>query len=1092
MYNNKLKTMSGKTKLFRIIFLFVFAMMVTALQAQTVKGNVVDQDGEPIIGASVVEKGNTRNGTVTDLDGNFTLQLKSGKKAVISYLGMIPQEIGLGEGQHVVLKENSGELNEVVVLGYTSKARKDLTGSVGSISGSKLAVVPVTSAAVALQGKIAGVQVTTVDGQPGADVNIRIRGTGSVTQSNEPLYIVDGFEAPNINDIPPSDIASIDVLKDASLTAIYGAKGGNGVVVVTTKSAGSGKITVGFNANMSISHLAKKLDLMNAAEFADYSWDRAAVGSTRSNAAKYFRANFGNPNDLDIYQTATTHDWQDEVMGETPVSYSRNVNIGGGSEKLHFNTSLTNSEDNGIIMGSSVRRTNLNIKFEVLLSDKLTLRLNPKFSYRRDTGAGGESIGSGGIIDALQYRPTNGLREFAFWDPSTVDPDEEANFQYTNPKNDIQTNTQKKHSYDIINQAALEWRPIKGLILETNFSYRMYFTDQNRFYGPLTKMGTSNNKLPVAQITNTHREAYTWTNTANYNFTLNNDHNFSALLGSEIQSDQTKTTYQANRYFPREISSDKALNNMTLGTPYSSTSELTTPIRQASFFGQLSWNYKHRYLAAATIRTDGSTKFAPGNQWGYFPSLSGAWSITEEPWMKNVKWLNMLKIRASWGLTGNNRIDNDMWRYLYSVSTSGGPGFGETTPNGEQYYSFGNGNKFTNEKIKWETNIKRNLAADISMFDGRLNITPEFYWNTTKDLLYLSDVPTTSGYTTQMRNIGKVSNRGAELSVNYDILRGSDYVLSANMTFGYNKFKVDKLNETDNIIWDNNNRWSSSNSVSTNDYCIKVGEEVGLLYGYVYDGLYSADDFDFDPNQNFLAVPKKGTVIMDGIFNDSQSGTATLPGKIKFKDLDGDGKITEKDKTKIGHTIPRYQGGFGLSAQYKGFDFTANFNYMLDFDIVNATAYNLSSASSSSSTFNNTLARFTDRWRYTRQSDGENLYKNYYLSGAVDEYVSMNSGKTLWNPADVTNNVLHSYFVENGSFLRLQDVTLGYTLPAKMTQHWGISKLRLYVSASNVFIITSYSGYDPEVDIQTGLCSGMDINRYPRSRSFVFGLNLNF
>ena len=226
MYNNKLKTMSGKTKLFRIIFLFVFAMMVTALQAQTVKGNVVDQDGEPIIGASVVEKGNTRNGTVTDLDGNFTLQLKTGKKAVISYLGMISQEIGLGEGQHVVLKENSGELNEVVVLGYTSKARKDLTGSVGSISGSKLAVVPVTSAAVALQGKIAGVQVTTVDGQPGADVNIRVRGTGSVTQSNEPLYIVDGFEAPNINDIPPSDIASIDVLKDASLTAIYGAKGG--------------------------------------------------------------------------------------------------------------------------------------------------------------------------------------------------------------------------------------------------------------------------------------------------------------------------------------------------------------------------------------------------------------------------------------------------------------------------------------------------------------------------------------------------------------------------------------------------------------------------------------------------------------------------------------------------------------------------------------------------------------------------------------------------------------------------------------------------------------------------------------------------
>src|SRR5574344_273181 len=373
----------------KLCLLVIFVFLSSGVMAQNIiKGTVTDSNNEPIIGASVVEKGNPRNGAITNMDGKFTLKLQKGKKATVSYIGMVSQDIIYdGTNKTIVLKDDQGNLDEIVVVGYTSKARKDLTGSVGSISGAKLAAVPVTSAAVALQGKIAGVQVTTVDGAPGADVNIRVRGATSVTQSNAPLYIVDGFEAPNINDIPPSDIASIDVLKDASLTAIYGAKGGNGVVVVTTKSAGSGKITVGFNANMSISHLAKKLDLMNAAEFADYSWDRAAAGSTRSNAAKYFRANFGNPNDLDIYQTATTHDWQDEVMGDTPVSYSTNVNIGGGSEKLHFNTSLTNSEDNGIIMGSSVRRTNLNIKFEALLSDKLTLRLNPKFSYRRDTGA---------------------------------------------------------------------------------------------------------------------------------------------------------------------------------------------------------------------------------------------------------------------------------------------------------------------------------------------------------------------------------------------------------------------------------------------------------------------------------------------------------------------------------------------------------------------------------------------------------------------------------------------------------------------------------------------------------------------------------
>ncbi|MBQ3857685.1 SusC/RagA family TonB-linked outer membrane protein [Segatella bryantii] len=1069
------------------------ATPLSGMAQGVIKGTIYDSNNEPIIGASIVEKGNTKNGAVSDLDGNFTLTLKKGSKAVISYIGMISQEVGLGEKQIIVLKDNASDLGEVVVLGYTSRARKDLTGSVGSISGTKLAAVPVTSAAVALQGKIAGVQVTTVDGQPGADVNIRVRGTGSVTQSNDPLYIVDGFEAPNINDIPPSDIASIDVLKDASLTAIYGAKGGNGVIVVTTKSAAAGKIQVSFNGNLSISHLAKKLDLMNSAQFADYCWDRAAAGSTRSNAAKYFRANFGNPNDLDIYQRATTHDWQDEVMGETPLNYSANLTVGGGSDKIHFNTSLTNSQDNGIILGSGVRRTNLNIKLEAILSPKLTLKMNPKFSYRRDIGAGGDNIGSGGVIDVLRYRPTNGLREFAFWDPATVDPDEEANFAYTNPKNDIQTNTQKKHSYNITNQIALNWKPIKGLTIETNFSYRMYFNDTNRFYGPLTKTGQSNNKLPVAQITNSHREAYTWTNTANYNFKINKEHEFDFLLGSEIQNDQTKTTYQFNRYFPREIDSETALNNMTLGVPYQSTSSLTTPIRQASFFGQASWNYKHRYLAAVTMRADGSTKFAPENQWGYFPSVSGAWVLSEEPFMKNIKWINNLKIRASWGLAGNNRIDNDMWRYLYSVSTTGGPGFGEATENGEQYYSFGNGNKFTNEKVKWETSVKRNLAADISLFDNRLQITPELYWNTTKDLLYLSDIPSATGYTTQMRNIGQVSNTGVELTVNYDILRGKDYVLSANATFGYNKFKVDKLNETDNVIWDNNSRWYSSSAVTNNDYAIRVGDEVGLLYGYVYDGLYSADEFDFDPNQNFLAIPKKGTVIMDGIFNDSQSGTATLPGKIKFKDLDGDGKITEADRTNIGHTVPRYEGGFGLSGQWKGFDFAANFNYMLDFDIVNATAYQLSSSTSTSSTFYNVLSKFADnRWRYTRISDGENLYKNYYIDGALEEYISMNANATLWNPADITNNVLHSYFVENASFLRLQDVTIGYTLPRKLTARWGISKMRVYTSASNLFVITGYTGYDPEVDIQTSLCSGMDLNRYPRSRSFVFGVNVTF
>ena len=769
-----------------------FVLAPPEVLAQTIaKGQVFDSTGEPVIGATVVEKGDPKNAAVTDFDGNFTLSLKKAKSVVISFIGMVTQEVAASQDMKVTLQDDNAALEEVVVVGYTSKARKDLTGSVGSVSGAKLAAVPVTSAAVALQGKVSGVQVTTVDGQPGADVNIRVRGGTSVTQSNEPLYIVDGFQVDNINDIPPTDIASIDILKDASLTAIYGSKGGNGVVVVTTKSAKEGKVQVSFNANLNISHLSKTLDIMNAQEFVNYQYQWHAAAGTRNSNAKFFRSNFGNPYDLDMYSTLPSHDWQDEVMGETPVNYSANVTIGGGSEKVKFNLSLTNSEDKGIILGSGVRRTNLNMKTNVQISDKLSLQYNPKFTFRRDEGAGGSHIGTGGIIDVLKYRPTNGLREYGYIDPAYADPNEEELFTYTNPKSDIAINQLIKHSYTYTNGLALDWKPIKGLTLRTEATLGLGWTDNNRFYGALTSVGKSNNNLPVAQITDTRRLSYVWTNTAVYNFSVKDTHNWSFLLGQEIQDSQTTTTYIQSLYFPRNFTAREAWNNMSFGTAYGDRTELSTANRTASFFGQANYNYKHRYLLSATFRADGSTKFAPGYQWGYFPSVSGAWVVSEEPFMKNVDWISQLKIRAAIGLVGNNNIANDMWRILYSINSTGGPGFGEQTQYGEKYYGNNGGSKFSNEEIKWETTITRNLAADISLFNGRVTITPEVYWNTTRDLLYDSYLDTTLGYTAQQQNIGQVTNRGVEFSISGDILQGKDYVLSANINFGFNKKKID-------------------------------------------------------------------------------------------------------------------------------------------------------------------------------------------------------------------------------------------------------------------------------------------------------------
>ena len=558
---------------------------------------------------------------------------------------------------------------------------------------------------------------------------------------------------------------------------------------------------------------------------------------------------------------------------------------------------------------------------------------------------------------------------------------------------------------------------------------------------------------------------------------------------------------------------------MALGQPYAEQTytKRSTANRTASFFGQVSYNYQHKYLISGTFRADGSTKFAPGNQWGYFPSISGAWVINKEKFLKDVKWIDQLKLRAAFGLAGNNNIADDLWRYLYTTNATGGPAFGEATVGGELYY--GAPGKYPNKDIKWETTITRNLAMDISLFGGRLSITPEIYWNTTRDLLYNSTIPGVSGYQKQMQNIGKVANNGWELTVNGDIVRGKDYVVSGNFTLGHNKMTIKKLNASDGNtpLYNTAGKWKSS---IENDYVMQVGGELGLFYGFVYDGLYNWDEFTYPETASFIATPNNkatlngmliGGTVTDGyegntgngIFSSSNSGYSTLPGKIKLKDLNGDGQIDQKDMTVIGNTNPKWQGGFGLSGQWKSFDFTANFTYMLDFDVYNATAFAMSSSSSKEINFFNVDSKFADkRWRYTAPEGfvdndghnitGETLYKNGYINGALGLYKNLNANASLWNPADVVNNVMFSYFVEDGSFLRCTDVTVGYTLPNLITKKFGIEKVRAYVSASNLFILTSYSGYDPEVDVQSGLTPSMDYNRYPRSRTFSFGLNVTF
>ena len=1058
------------------LFLFTNGLMA---QQKTISGKVTDSNGEEVIGASVIAKG-TSQGTITNFEGKYSLTVPANATAlIVSFVGMKTKEVAIrGSVVDVSLEDDTKVLEDVVIIGYGSKVRANLTGSVGSVSGADISRVPVASAAEALQGKVAGVQVTSVDGAPGSEINIRVRGGTSVTQSNDPLFIVDGFPVSSISDIPPTDIQSIDILKDASLTAIYGARGGNGVVIVTTKSAKSGKLAVTFNHTTQVRTLARKIDLMNPYEFVKVQYD-AVVGNNTQR--QRFRGNFGNPLDFDLYKRYEGNDWQDEILGGKPMSHMYNLTIGGGTQGLRFNTSITHNDEKGVLVGSGVVRTNVNTKISADLSKKVKVLINPRFTYRQNNGTGADAVGSGGIIDVLRYRPTNGLREFSHISLEDIDPEEEKYFQYSNPRGDIDQNYRKTNIFEFTNQVSLEWNILKGLNFRSDIMQYMRFSDDNRFWGYITPTGRNNNNQPVAEITNVYGNKYQWTNVLNYGFSAGVS-NFSFLLGQEIQHSQTRNMYNSSRYFSRDIKPNIALQNMGLGTPWRVTSSITSPDRTASFFGQANYDYAQKYLASFTMRADGSTKFAPGNQWGYFPAASGAWIISREDFMDTQEIFSLLKVRMALGKAGNNRITDDMWRYQYVINTTGGPGWNERDQSGYEYYANSGGSTFPNTKIKWETTLTRNLAFDFGLLNDRITITPEVYWNTTTDLLYESNIPITTGYQRQMQNIGQVTNRGFELTVNGTIVDKRDFKLNGNFTFGSNKTRIDKLNGTETEIWTSSSRWSSSSF----DYNLKVGDELGLIYGYVYDGIYGFDEFKMTNNYGYEALP--GTVNNDALFG-------TAPGRPKFKNfVDGvDGEndvniVNENDRVQIGNTNPDFSGGFGLSGSWKAFDFSCNFNYMYGFDVNNATKYTLSSFENNTNNYYNVLPEFNEkyRWRYAN-NDGDRMLNDGRFA---EQYIDINSKAVIFNPADIGKKVTHSYFIEDGSFLRLQDLTLGYTIPKKLVGKLGVSNLRVYFSGYNLFILTNYTGYDPEVDVQTGLTPGVDYNRYPRSRNYVVGLNL--
>jgi len=1047
-----------------------------------VSGTIVDENNEPLIGVTLIVKGASA-GTVTNLDGNYTIQAPENGTLVVSYIGYENQEIKVNKRSKidVKMKPSAVALDEVVVTGYGSIRRSDITGSVASVSAESISKVAATSVTDALMGKMPGVQITTADGALDAEVNIRVRGGGSITQDNSPLYIVDGFPVDNINNIPPTDIATVDVLKEASMTAIYGARGANGVVVITTKSPKAGKTSIQFNSYLQTRTLAKKLPLMDNYEFvmAEYEYQLVRNGES---GVKGFNRNFGFYDDLDLYKYIEPNDWQEDIFGGTPLSQYYNLSIDGGSEKTKFNISFTRNKDEGQMIGSGLARNNIRMRLNHELFKGVKLETNINYMNRTVDGAG---TGGTNVKNALCFRPTNGLsNDFAYdYDDENLDEaGNSLNSTYT-PSEDTEQNYRKKIENKLSLQAALVWDIVNHLQFRSEFGINNDYTEDRRFWGPKssTARGAGMNNQPSAERTKSHSEGYRLANTLTYRNFFKRAHSVNLMIGQEINHSQTDNTLMSARYFPISITADAALENFALGTPNQSTSFKDTPVRTSSFFGRALYDYRNRYYATFTFRADGSTEFAPGKQWGYFPAGSLAWRISNESWMKPVKFISDLKLRASLGLAGNNRIGNDLWQNIYRVkSGNSAPAFN----NGEyNYYEFGDVKYLYDPDLKWETTITRNLGLDFGFFNNRLTGTIDLYWNTTKDLLVPSKIPNSSGYSEQLTNVGQTSNKGVEIAMSGAIIKSKNFNLDLNFNVSFNKNKVDKLasGETE---W--KQKALGSDWYGTYNYKLEVGKTMGLIYGLVNDGMYTIDDFTFENN---------AWKLKPGIANASSFGSGGFsfkPGGVKFKKqapVDPNNPdsyvVTEDDFTVIGNTNPKMIGGFGFSGNWKSIDFTAFFNFMYDFDVLNANKFYLTSNLRHNNTNLSMDMSLANRYRYVND-EGVNVANDPTALAALNQNASIYS----WH--SMTQGIVMSDIVEDGSFLRLGTLTIGYTLPKRWLWKLKVEKLRVYVSGSNLFTLTGYTGYDPEVNVQKGLTPGVDYNVTPRSRTYTVGINLNF
>ena len=1029
-----------------------------AFAQNTVVGRVVDANNTPLIGVNVVVKGTT-TGTTTGIDGNYSIKVAENQTLVFSYLGYTTVEeiVGKRTAINVKMNEEATQLGavEIVNIGYGTTTRRDLTGSVAKADLGTMMKSNVTNFDQALNGRIAGVVVTTGDGSLGAEANITIRGNNSLTQSNAPLYIIDGFpsEGSFATSINPADIESIDVLKDASATAIYGARGANGVIVINTKRGTEGKPTVNFSASFSLSHIANKIDLMDSYEFVRLQEELVTDTSTMASSYYGYSEEYGRNLTLEDYRNIKGIDWQDELY-RTAFQQNYNISLSGGNkEGLRYNVGFSALDQDGIIIRSNFQRYQGKANFTLPITKKLTLNVNANYSRTATNGvnpttAETTSSSSGWLMYSVWgYRPVTAPGQDIL--DSILDASIDGSNDYRFNPVKTAKNEYRKTLVDYLNSnIALTWKITPELTFKTTGGYVMNKRRREEFNGTETYTGypgSPSGKGVNGAIYWTDQASWTNENTLNYKRRFGRSHNVDLMAGLSLQGQ--KNTYEG--VSATQITSEElGIAGIHTGN-YQSVPSNYYDWRMMSMFLRANYNFRYKYYLTFSFRADGSSKFPSDNRWGYFPSVGASWNFNRENLFKNSEWLNNGKLRFSWGLTGNNRTQTPYDFYSQITVTPGSGNSFDYVFNGDRVPGYYISN-MANEKLKWETTEQYNVGIDLGFFDDRLKVTADWYDKVTRDLLLYALLPASSGYEQGMLNIGSIRNRGFEFTLETVNIKTRQFQWSTSFNIAFNRNRILGL-------VDNQNTLQSSVSWETHfnsqfPYISQVGKPTGMMYGFIYDGTYKPEDFDANGN------------LKSGI--PAYKGNKMQPGDLKYRDLNGDGKIDDYDRTIIGCGQPLHTGGFNNSFNWKNFDLNIFFSWSYGNDILNANRLIFESGWKAQT---NQLASYAGRWT------PDNPTSDIPRAGATgsEEYSSR--------------------VIEDGSFLRLKNVSLGYTIPSRQLRKAGISSLRVYVSADNIWTLTNYSGPDPEVSTRNSvLTPGFDWSAYPRAYGFTAGVNITF